>query len=374
MPLLLTEEQTLLQESAREFLQRRAPVSHLRALRDEGSQAGFSRELWNEIAELGWPAIAIDEADGGLGFGFIGLGIVLQEMGRTLTPAPLLASAMMAVAAIRHAGTAEQKKTLLPLIASGKRIVVPAFDEGARHDPLAIRTRVRRNAAGYRLEGAKRYVADGMMADDFLVSARDDEGALVLAQVPADAAGINRERRRLLDTHVAADLRFDGVALPEAALLGGSGDRSDALWYTLDAGVIGQSAELLGVAREAFERTLAYLRERKQFGVPIGSFQALQHRAAMLCNDLELSTSLVLHALQRLDAGAGGLGEVASMTKAKLADTAMRVTAEAIQMHGGIGMTDEFEIGFFYKRSRILETLHGDRNFHLDRFARARGY
>jgi acyl-CoA dehydrogenase len=157
-------------------------------------------------------------------------------------------------------------------------------------------------------------------------------------------------------------------------LLGGRGDRSASLRYVLDAGVIGQSAELLGVAREAFERTLEYLRQRKQFGVPIGSFQALQHRAAMLCNDLELSTSLVLHALQQLDAGAADLGEVASMTKAKVAETAMRATAEGIQMHGGIGMTDEFEIGFFYKRARILETLLGDRHYHLDRYARERGY
>lgn len=377
MALLLTEEQNLLRESAREFLEAKAPVGHLRKLRDEGSETGFSRELWDEMAELGWPAIVIDEADGGLGFGFTGLGIVLQETGRTLTPSPLLASAMVAAAAVRHGGTAEQKQALLPAIASGATIVVPAFDEGLRHQPLQVETRIGPNGGGLRLTGAKRYVADGMMADEYLVSARDAGGALVLLRVPADTTGLTRERRQLLDTHVGADLAFDGIELDPDALLGGPGDRAATLEHALDAAVIGQSAELLGVALEAFERTLDYLRERKQFGVPIGSFQALQHRAAILRNDLELGTSLVLNALQRLDANGangGNLGEIASMTKAKLAETATRATAEAIQMHGGIGMTDEFDIGFFYKRARIVETVYGDRHFHLDRYARERGY
>jgi alkylation response protein AidB-like acyl-CoA dehydrogenase len=374
MALLLTEEQTMLQNSAQEFLQRRAPVSHLRALRDEGSETGFSPAVWQEMVAMGWPAIVIDAAHGGLGFGFTGLGIVLQELGRTLTPSPLLSSAMIAAAAIRHGGSAEQQDQLLPAIASGGRIFALAADEGQRHDPRRVETRLAPNGGGFRLDGAKRYVADGMAADTVLVSARHDNGDLALGVVPVDAAGVARQRRQLLDTHVAADFSFQGVAVAESALLGGRGDRSASLRYALDAGVIGQSAELLGVAREAFERTLDYLRQRKQFGVPIGSFQALQHRAAMLCNDLELSTSLVLHALQQLDAGAADLGEVASMTKAKVAETAMRATAEGIQMHGGIGMTDEFEIGFFYKRARILETLLGDRHYHLDRYARERGY
>ncbi|MEJ8568170.1 acyl-CoA dehydrogenase family protein [Elongatibacter sediminis] len=379
MALTLNEEQTMLRDSAREFLQQRAPVQHLRSLRDDESATGMCADLWREMTELGWPAIAIDESDGGLGFGFTGLGIVLQETGRTLTPSPLLTSAMMSAAAIRHGASATQRETWLPDIAAGQSILVPACDEQTRHNPEAIETRIENHGGELKLTGARRHVPDGMAADAFLVSARNEEGDIVLVRVAANATGLAREPVRLLDTHIGAHLRFDAISLSADDVLGGPGDRSATLHHLLDTGVIGQSAELLGVASEAFERTLNYLRERKQFGVPIGSFQALQHRAADLCNDLELGTSLVLHALHRLDQPGGGnelpsLSETASMTKARLAAIAMRATAEAIQMHGGIGMTDEFDIGFFYKRARILETLLGDRHFHLDRFARLRGY
>ena len=379
MALVLNEEQVMLQESARDFLQSQAPVGQLRALRDGDSKEGFSRETWQQMSAMGWPAIVVPEAYGGLGFGYTGLGVVLQETGRTLTPSPLLSCALMSVAALLRGGSEAQKSALLPGIASGESIVTLAIDEDRQYCPQHVTTRAGKNTQGFILNGQKRFVLDGMSANTLLVSARSggkqsEPGGISLFLVPASAPGVRITRRQALDTHVVADINLDEVQLPEDALLGLEHQGFAVLEHALDAGRIGQSAELLGVALEAFERTLAYLKERRQFGVPIGSFQVLQHRAAQLFAEIEMCKSLVLHALQQLDAGTDGLAERASMTKAKVAETAMRVTAQAIQMHGGIGMTDEFDIGFFYKRARVLETLLGDRYYHFDRFARQRGY
>lgn len=378
MALVLNEEQTMLQESARDFLHSRAPVSHLRELRDSGSEEGFSRELWGEMADMGWPAMFIPETFGGLGFGYTGLGLVLQESGRTLTPSPLLASAM-AVAALLRSGSDAQKATLLPAIASGAAIMALAVDEQNHHAPLEITTRASRNDAGFVLNGQKRFVLEGVAADHLIVSARSggkpsDPGGITLFVVPRATPGVSITRCQVLDTHVVGDLSLSDVQLPADALLGVEHEGFATLEHALDTGRIGQSAELLGVAMEAFERSMSYLKERKQFGVAIGSFQALQHRAAILFGEIEICKSLVLHALQQLDTDTDKLAEVASMTKSKVAETAMKATAEAIQFHGGIGMTDDFDIGFFYKRARILETQLGDRYYHLDRFARERGY
>jgi acyl-CoA dehydrogenase len=379
MSLVLNQEQSMLQQSARDFLSRQAPVKHLRSLRDAGGNRGFSPEVWAEMSALGWPAMAIAEEYAGLGFGFSGLGIVLQEAGRTLTPCPVLSSAMMATAAIVHGGNSAQKTALLPGMASGSTIATLAFDEHAQHRPERVASTAKRTASGFCINGHKRFVLDGLMADHLIVSARTDDKAadgagISMFIVPTTASGITITPCQVLDTHVLADVGLQGVQLPVAALLGTENEGLAILEYALDAGRIGQSAELLGVALEAFERSVAYLKERKQFGVPIGSFQALQHRAAVLFGELELCKSLVLNALQRLDSDDGDIAAMASMTKVKLVETASKATAEAIQWHGGIGMTDDFDIGFFYKRARILETMLGDRYFHLDRFARQRGY
>jgi alkylation response protein AidB-like acyl-CoA dehydrogenase len=375
MALVLTEEQSMLQESAREFLQKKAPVSHLRGLRDQGSASGFDPDLWQEMSAMGWPAMIIAEDYDGLGFGYTGMGLVLQEAGRTLTPSPLFSSGLVAASAFELIGSEAQKAHWLPQIASGSAIFSLAWDESARYQPFAINTIATTQGEGFRLKGSKVGVMDGMGASHFLVTARLDGGEdLGLFVVAADQAGLSRTGSQALDTHVLASLKLDHIELDATACLGSGPVAATDLNRLLDIACIGQSAELLGVALEAFERTMNYLKERKQFGVPVGSFQALQHRAAMLYTDLEMCKSLVLNALQQLDAGQQQLSQIASCCKAKLSEVAMRATAEAIQMHGGIGMTDEFEIGFFYKRARILETLLGDRYYHLDRFALQRGY
>jgi alkylation response protein AidB-like acyl-CoA dehydrogenase len=373
MPLVLTEEQQMLRDSARDFLTERAPVAHLRELRDSGEEAGFSRSLWAEMAELGWAAMLVPEAYGGLDYGFTGMGVVLEECGRTLTPSPLLATAMTGVAALKLAGTEAQCADLMAGIASGEHLLALACDESSRHLPQVQATQVEDLGGQYRISGRKLAVVDGHVADTFIVSAWTG-GGISLFLVPSSAKGLEIERYPVLDTHAAAEITLDQVVVDEKALLGVADRGDELLDRILDTARIGISAELLGVAREAFERTVDYLRERKQFGVPIGSFQALQHRAASLYAELEMSQSVVLKALQKLDAGDQDIREIASLAKAKLGETAHRATTEAIQMHGGIGMTDEFDIGFFLKRSRILEALYGDRYYHLDRYARLRGY
>jgi acyl-CoA dehydrogenase len=375
MALILTEEQTMLRDSAREFLDKAAPVGQLRSLRDTGSETGFDAKTWQQMGEMGWPAIVIPESQGGLGFGYTGLGVVLQETGRSLTSSPLWSSGLVAASAILQVGNDGQQSELLPSIASGESIVVLAVDESQKHQPHQSTTTAEKTPSGYLLKGKKTAVVDGMGASHFLVSARvDGEAGVSLFLVPADSGGLQRTGSQALDTHVLANLDLNSVEVPESFRLGLRSISVNELDRVLDIARVGQCAELLGVALEAFDRTMFYLRERKQFGVPIGSFQALQHRSAATYSDLELCKSLVLNALQQIDAGSSDLAETASLTKAKMTEVAMNVTAEGIQMHGGIGMTDEFEIGFFYKRARILETLLGDRYFHLDRFASKRGY
>lgn len=379
MALVLNEEQLMLKESAKDFLQQRAPVSHLRELRDNESSSGYSTELWLEMAEMGWTAILIPEQYGGLEYGYSGLGILLEETGRTLTPSPLLSTCLLGVTTLTRGGSTEQCEQYLPQVATGRHLLALAVNESSRHAPHCVTTTAKNNGDGFRLRGRKTAVVDGHNADTLVVSARTrgaepDCDGISLFLVPADHPGVSIERYRVLDTHCAAHITLENVDVGPDSLLGELHQGAAILDPVLDAGAIGQSAELLGLAQEAFERTLEYLKERKQFGVPIGSFQALAHRAAVMFGDIEQCKSIVLKGLHALDNDEGNIPELASLIKAKLCETAHNVTAEAIQMHGGIGMTDEFDIGFFLKRCQILETFLGDRYFHLDRFARQRGY
>ena len=285
----------------------------------------------------------------------------------------------MGVTALTRGGSTEQRGEYLPEIASGKHLLALAVNESSRHKPHSVATTAKSSGEGFCLAGRKTAVVDGHNADTLMVSARtrgyeQDSGGISLFLVPADQAGVIIEPYRVLDTHCAAHITMENVEVGADSLLGELHQGAAVLDPVLDAGAIGQSAELLGLAQEAFERTLEYLKERKQFGVPIGSFQALAHRAAVMFGDIEQCKSIVLKGLHALDRDEDNIPELASLAKAKLSETAHNVAAEAIQMHGGIGMTDEFDIGFFLKRCQILETFLGDRYFHLDRFARLRGY
>ncbi|MEZ5730126.1 MAG: acyl-CoA dehydrogenase [Burkholderiaceae bacterium] len=251
-----------------------------------------------------------------------------------------------------------------------------AIDEHAKHRPERIATRVHAQNGGWRLDGQKCFVVDGHVAEAMIVSARDDDGATRLLLVPTDADGVEIERTIMVDAHNAARVRFAGVSLPADAELGAQpGD--EALAGALDSGRAMLAAELLGLADEAFERTLRYLAERRQFGRAIGEFQALQHRAAHLYCELEVTRAAVLHALQALDdpeADTRARAEAVAVAKARACASATLAVQEGVQMHGGIGMTDEFEIGFFMKRARAATELLGDDAFHAEQLARLRAY
>ena len=379
MALVLNEDQIMLRDAAREFLSRRSPVSHLRHLRDSGDPDGFSTDLWQEMVEMGWAAIIIPERYGGLGYGFTGMGLVLEECGRTLTPSPLISTALMSASALLLSENEAMCNQWLPRIASGEKLLSIAFEESSQHRPSNVDTLAERVDEGFRLSGTKLAIIDGHVADAFIISARTRLGedpceGISLFLVPADAKGFEVENTRLLDNRISSRLRMDNVLAKRSQLLGPIHGGCVILKKTLDRGRIGMAAEMLGIALETFERTTQYLTERKQFGVPIGSFQALQHRAASLFGELELCKSVVLKALQALDQDSDEEAILASLAKAKCGETAGLATAESIQMHGGIGMTDDFDLGFFIKSWRALNQQLGDSRFHLDRFARLRGY
>ncbi|PLW83940.1 acyl-CoA dehydrogenase [Kineobactrum sediminis] len=379
MALILTEEEVMLRDSAAGLLAEKAGVPQLRALRDAGDELGFSREVWREIAELGWPGIPVPEAYGGLGYGYTGLGLVLEQAGRQLSPTPLQSAVLVGATAINELGTEAQKQALLPAVAAGEILVSLALQEGPHHAPEHTALVATAAADGFTLNGSKCLVLDGLAADHFVVIARtagaagETEGLTALL-VPAGVPGLTVERRSLVDSRGVAALRFINVAVGADAVMGEAGAAWPGLSRTLDIANVGLASELLGLATRAFELTVAYLKERKQFGKVIGSFQGLQHRAAELFAELELARSIVLQALQAIDANDPDLPKLASAAKAKLCEVAQRATNEGIQMHGGIGMTDEYDIGLYIKRARVVQHCFGDYNYHLDRFARLSGF
>jgi len=379
MALVLNEEQQMLKESAQGFLAEFAPVAELRKQRDAGSETGYADNLWGQMVDMGWAAILVPEAYGGLEFGHVGMGQIVEQTGRTLTASPLFATGILGVTAINKAGSEGQKTELLGAIAGGEITTALAVDETAHHAPAQISMAATKQGSGYSLNGSKRFVADGGTADKLIVAARSsgeagDMKGISLFIVDRTAAGVEVERTATTDGRNYANINFNNVEVAESALLGEEGKGFRALSATLDAGNIFLAAELLGISQESFDRTLQYLKERKQFGVLIGSFQALQHRAADWWSQIELCKSVVLKALQAMDEGDIRTPAMASIAKAKLSEVAELATNEAIQMHAGIGMTDEYEIGFFIKRARPAQTLFGDNSYHTDRFALLNGY
>ncbi len=375
--LRLNEEQQLLRESARGFCREQAPLSLHRKLRDSRDADGFDRGLWRQMVELGWTGMAIPEEFGGYGFGHTGLGLVLEETGRTLVDSPLIATVLLGANAILESGSKVQKKELLPRIVAGELLLAFALDEHIVHDPARIETTAAQGDGGFVLKGGKTFVLDGHVADRIIVIARIDgesDGAdgLGLFLVDVAAQGVEITRTFMVDGRNCANIVLNNVAVAAENLLGGSATASESLDRVLDIARIGLSAEMLGSIGEVFERTLDYLRQREQFGVPIGAFQALQHRAAEMYNEIELSKSLVRAALAALDDPASSsarIARLASAAKAKLSEVFFLVSNEGIQMHGGIGMTDEFDIGFFLKRARVAQQFLGDAGFHRDRYA-----
>jgi len=379
MSFLLNEEQRQLSDSAREFLNAQSPIGLQRRLRDTRAPLGYEPTLWRQVVELGWPAAVFPEEAGGLAVGYAGLGAVFEAMGRTLAALPLLSSVVLCGELLLAAGSSAQRQRWLPGLIDGSERLALALDEQGRHDPARLKTRARRTAGGWVLDGEKWFVIDGIGAPWLIVAARltDAQGAdegLGLFLVDAAQSGVSVLPTRLADSRNHARVTLSSVELGDDRRLGAAGDAAQALDAALDRARACLAAEALGLLREAFSRTADYLKERVQFDVPIGSFQALQHRMARLYTELEMLQSCVGAALSAIDAGDPALPLLASLAKTRAADLCEKVTNEAIQLHGGIGVTDEFDLGLLVKRARVLQQCLGDAMFHRDRYARLKGF
>jgi alkylation response protein AidB-like acyl-CoA dehydrogenase len=376
---VLTEEQTMIRDQAKSWVQEKSPVTAFRKVRDSGNNDGFDRKAWSEMAEMGWAGILVPEEFGGTGLGYLTLGLVLEETGRTLTASPLVSTALTATTALLVGGNEEQKKKWLPKIAEGKAIGTLAVDESAHHNPARTALKAEKAGGGYKLNGKKTFVLDGGSADFFIVSARTsgaagDKNGITLFLVDGNAGGVTREKLKSVDSRGVANVTFKDVSVGADAVLGSVDGGFGVLEATLDRARIGLAAEMLGHAAQSFETTLDYLKTRVQFGQPIGTFQALQHRAAKMFTDIELARSCVEAALQAVDRDANDVSQLASLAKAKVGDLVHLVSNEMVQMHGGIGMTDAHDAGLYLKRARVQEATFGGSSFHRDRYATLLGY
>ena len=379
MPLYYDDDQAMLADSAGEFMREEGGVAkQLRHWRDRDCKDGFGHGLWEQFGEMGFTGILLPEEDGGLGMGQVEANIVLEEIGANLTPSPFLTTSVLAATALKHGGK-DVKGRWLPDLVAGKNVYAVAIDEGAKHRPETIACKAEKSGNGFMLKGKKDFVIHGASAEMIVVAARtsgsdSDADGITLFAVPQDAANMKHDAVRLVDSSMASHITFDGVELDGDAVIGEVDGGRDILNAVLRAGRVGAAAEGVGVARGAMDMTVDYLKQRKQFGRLIGEFQALQHRAAHLYSEVETARAVTIKAAQLLDGGSDRADLMASVAKAKVAKAAGLAVKEGVQMHGGIGMTDEYDIGLYMKRDRALQEFLGDMYYHAGRVADLSGY
>ncbi len=379
MKLVLSEEEQFLKDTAKNFAEERSPISHFRSLRDNNDPNLWDKNIWLEMVKLGWPGILVPEEFGGSNFGVTGIGVILQECAKTLTPSPLFATGVLGAYAISEFGNDDQKNNYLPKIVNGEITTALAVDEISHHDPSATELIAKKNNSGFTLSGKKIFVIDGASADLLIVLARTsgskgDSTGLSLFFIDSDQSGIEAKKLDMADSRNYANIYFNDVSVDKSSLLGDLETAGETVESILDIGRIAISAEMLGNAESAFEITLDYLKQRKQFGALIGSFQALQHRAAEMFCEIELTKSSVLAAMRAADENSNELQRLSSLSKTVAGETLHLVSNEAIQMHGGIGVTDEYDIGFFLKRARVAEQIFGSAKYHTERYANLSGF
>ena len=379
MALILNEEQQSLKDIAKEFLQKNAPVTHFREIRDTNNELGYDEVLWKEMVNLGWSGILIPEEYGGFDFGMVGMGSIFEEMGKTLTPSPLFATGVLGASLISLAGNDSQKQTLLPKIVEGSLTTALALEENNRHSPNVISTSATKSGDNYEISGEKTFVIDGHSANLLIVAARtegsiDDESGITLFMLDPKTDGLEITKTSMVDSRNSAQVKLRNVVVSSSDILGGLNNGSGILENVLDRAQIAISAEMLGNASQAFQITLEYIKERKQFGAVIGTFQALQHRAAEMYSEIELTKSSVIAACNAVDENSNDLKRMASLAKFKAGETNHLVTNEAIQMHGGVGVTDEYDVGLYLKRARVTEQIFGNSEYHIDRYATLSDY
>ena len=379
MALILNEEQQSLKDIAREFLQKNAPVTHFREIRDTKNELGYDEVLWKEMVNLGWSGILIPEEYGGFDFGMVGMGSIFEEMGKTLTPSPLFSTGVLGASLISLGGNNSQKQSLLPKIVDGSLTTALALEEGNRHSPYSINTKAVKDGDNFKISGEKTFVIDGHTAGLLIVAARtdgsiDDSSGISLFLVDPNSKGIEITKTSMVDSRNAASIQLKDAIVSSSEILGEQNNGAGILEEVLDRAQIAISAEMLGNASQAFDITLEYLKERKQFGAVIGTFQALQHRAAEMYSELELTKSSVIAACNAVDENSNDLKRMASLAKFKAGETNYLVTNEAVQMHGGVGVTDEYDVGLYMKRARVTEQIFGNSEYHLDRYATLSDY
>ena len=379
MKLVLTEEEQFLKDTAKNFADERSPITHFRALRDNNDPLLWDKDLWSEMTKLGWPGILIPEDYGGSNFGVTGISVILNECAKTLTPSPLFATGVIGAYSITNYGTEKQKEFYLPKIVNGELTTALAIDESSHHNPADTEIIAKKQGSSFIINGKKTFVIDGASADLIILLARTsgikgDMTGLTLFLVDANSNGIDRRKLDMADSRNYANINFKNVEIPDSDILGDLETGGETIENILDIGRIAMASEMLGNAEAAFETTLDYLKQRKQFGVLIGSFQALQHRAAEMFCEIELTKSSVMGAMKAADEGSNELQRLSSLAKTVAGETLHLVSNEAVQMHGGIGVTDEYDIGFFLKRARVAEQIFGTSEFHQARYADISGF
>ena len=379
MKLVLTEEEQFLKDTAKNFAEERSPITHFRALRDNNDPLLWDKSLWNEMTKLGWPGILIPEDYGGSNFGITGISVILNECAKTLTPSPLFATGVIGAYSITNYGTEKQKEYYLPKIASGELTTALAVDESSHHNPANTEIFAKKEDSNFIVNGKKTFVIDGASADLIILLARTsgDKGdmtGLTLFLVDANSNGFETTKLDMADSRNYSNINFNNVKIPDSNILGDLGTGGEIIENVLDIGRIAMASEMLGNAEAAFETTIDYLKQRKQFGVLIGSFQALQHRAAEMFCEIELTKSSVIGAMKAADEGSNELQRLSSLAKTMAGETLHLVSNEAVQMHGGIGVTDEYDIGFFLKRARVTEQIFGSSKYHTERYANLSGF
>jgi len=374
MSLVINEEQNMLKSSAKELLDLKSPISLMRELRDDNYNQ-FDPDLWKEMVEMGWTALTVPEEYNGLNFGYVGLGQVIEEMGKKLTVSPMISTVLISTTIVGLSKNEVLKSKLFDEIMSGKKLCTLAHEESSHHNPNIDLSIISNNNEKFILNGKKRFVIDGTISDYLIVSANSESnGSLELVIIDSKSKGITFINKVHMDSKIYSDISFNNVEFSKDNFLSTENDGKKILKKALDIACVGLAAEMLGNIQQAFDMTIQYLKEREQFGVKIGSFQALQHRSAIMFGEIELCKSIVLKALQAIDSGDENLPELASLAKSKLGLTSKLVTNEAVQMHGGIGVTDDADIGFFLKRVRVSQRIFGDSNYHLDRVAKFNSY
>ena len=379
MKLILSEEQQFLKDTALSFARDRTPVTHFRSLRDGNNVNCWDSGIWQEMVELGWSGILVPEEFGGSDFGIGGISVIMQELGKTLTPSPLLATAVLGVSVIKMLGSEDHKKIYLPKIVSGEITTAFAIDEGHHHNPFQIETSATLSDEHWVLNGQKVFVLDGASANTILIVARTsgkpgESNGLSVFVANKDSAGLEISQISTADCRNYANISMNNLKLSQEACLGAADMAGEIVEKVLDLARIAMAAEMLGNMEEAFEVTVNYLKERKQFGVAIGSFQALQHRAAKMFCEIELTKSAVMAAMHAADESSNDLERLSSLAKFQAGETLHLVSNESIQMHGGIGVTDEYDIGFYLKRARVAEQIFGTSEYHQARYADISGF